>query len=397
MAKAVISARLPALRPALLVLGILLIAMNMRAPFVAVAPVLERLEAAFALDKGAAGSLTALPLLIFAIGSPFCATLARRLGLERSLFGALGLVVLGIVVRSAGPLWALFVGTGCIGAGIAAINVLLPSLVKRDFPGRIAAVTSAYAVTSGVAAGAASASIVPLAALPGWGWQGALLALLPVPLLALALWAPQLAAHTAPAADTAALPEGARLRAAPLAWQVTAFFGLNSAVYYAAIAWLPALLGEAGYSREAAGGLHGLSQLATAVPGLFLAPLVRRMADQRAAAVGSALLTAAALLGLMLAPAAAPVWAALFGFGTGATFILALAFLGLRTRSPQQAAALSGMAQCVGYTVAAAAPPAMGWAHDRLESWTVPMLVCLALCLVMAAAGYGAGRARQIG
>ena len=153
---------LPA-RAALLLAGILLIAANLRAPITGVAPVLAMIQASLGLGTAQAGLVTTLPLLAFALLSPVAPVLARRIGLERALFTALVLIGGGVALRSAGPLGCLYGGTAVIGAGIALGNVLLPSLLKRDFPARIATVTSAYALTMGVAAAVASATVFPLA------------------------------------------------------------------------------------------------------------------------------------------------------------------------------------------------------------------------------------------
>src|SRR5262249_2249885 len=114
-------------------LGILLIAACLRMPITGVAPLLGQIRSSFELSTAAGGLLTTLPLLAFAAISPFGAGLSRRYGLERSLFGALVMIMIGIVARTVGPLWALYLGTCVIGAGIAVCNVLLPSLLKRDF------------------------------------------------------------------------------------------------------------------------------------------------------------------------------------------------------------------------------------------------------------------------
>lgn len=383
-------------RPVLLIVGVLLIAATLRAPITGVAPLLADIREAFALETAEAGALTTLPLLVFAAASPFCMLLAREYGLERSLFISLLLTACGILVRSLGPEWTLFLGTAIIGMGIAIANVLLPSLIKRDFPGRIAVLTSAYALTAGVVASLASAAAVPIASLPGSGWNWALGAFLVFPLIAAAVWVPQLSGHSAPTQATPTPPHGGKVWHSALAWQVTFFFGLNSLVYYVIITWLPAILTEAGYSPAAAGSLHGISQLATAVPGFFLGTLVARTRDQRGLAVAVAGITAVSLVGLMLQPAWGTLWAALFGIGAGATFILGLAFISLRAASPKQAATLSAMTQSVGYLVAAGAPPAMGYFHDAAGSWTIPLLVCVAVCLVMGLLGLGAGRSVQI-
>lgn len=379
------------LRTALLLAGILLIAANLRAPITGVAPVLAMIQATFALSTAQAGILTTLPLLAFALLSPVAPTIARRFGLERALFAALVLIGGGVAIRSAGPVGCLYGGTAVIGAGIALGNVLLPSLLKRDFPTRIAPVTSAYALTMGLAAATASATVFPLATRFGLGWPGALAVILVLPLVAMALWLPQLGRFSAAPAASAATPGRSVWRSA-LAWQVTLFMGLNSFVYYVMIGWLPSVLTSSGHSAAEAGSLHGGMQLASAFSGLLVGPVIQRMKDQRAAAFGVSLLLSLALLGLMLEPAWALLWVACFGFGSGACLILSLSFMGLRSHGPAQAAALSGMAQSVGYLLAASGPPLVGLLRDLSQGWDVPLALCLLLTLVIAWLGTLAGR-----
>lgn len=387
----------PPSRPALLILGILCIAMALRAPFTGVPPLIGLIRAELDLSSAAAGMLITLPLLAFAVVSLFAASLARRFGLERTLFAAMLLIAGGIGVRVLGGAAGLYAGTAIIGAGIALGNVLLPSLLKRDFPQRVAGLTSAYVLTMGLAAGLASAIAIPLADLPPGGWRFSTLCMLALPALSLLLWLPQLANHTPPAATTAHAPHGARLWRSPLAWQVTMYLGINSFVFYVAVSWLPAILRDAGYSAERAGSLHGFMQLASAAPALFLAPLLRRLKDQRAAAFCAAGASLVAFAGLIAAPAWGVLWIVFLGLGTGAGIILGLAFVGLRASHAQQAAALSGMAQCVGYLFAATGPALVGGLHDALGGWGVALGVCAALCGLMAVAGLYAGRAIQIG
>ncbi len=376
-----------------LLAGLLLVAANLRAPITAVAPVLSLLQGEFSLSSAQAGLLTTLPLLAFGAVSPFAGAIARAHGLERTLLAALAVIAAGILLRSAGPAAALYAGTLLAGVGIALGNVLLPSIIKRDFPAKVAPVTSACALAMGGAAALASASAVPLAR--HWGWQPALGVLLLLPLAAMLAWRAQLAG---PAIKVqAAAGPGAPVWRSPLAWQLTLFMGLNSTLYYATVAWLPTVLADAGFSPSAAGSVHGVMQLASALPGLVLAPLVARCKDQKALAAGSGLLMALALLGLACWPALAPLWAFCLGAGSGAGLILALMFMGLRAADPRTAAALSGMAQCLGYLLAASGPLLAGKAHAWSQGWDRPLAIGVVLCLAMAGFGALAGRARLLG
>lgn len=380
-----------------LLLGIVLIAASLRAPITAIGPLVQTVSASLHLGATEAGMLTTLPLLAFAAVSPFAALLAREYGLERTLFGALAVIIAGIAMRSAGATWTLYLGTAVAGGGIAVGNVLLPSLLKRDFPGSITTITAIYALIMGVAAAAGSALVVPLAHAHGLGWPFALAVLAAFPIAAGLAWLPQLRMHTAPAPDTARPPHGGRVWHSALAWQVTLYMGLTSFIYYVAIAWLPAMLVQLGYTPERAGSLHGLMQFAGGAPGLLLLPLLPRLKDQRALAFVSPLLGAAGLLGLLYAPSLATLWIFLFGVGLGAALILSLSFVSLRASSPSQAATLSAMAQSLGYLMAAVGPALFGAVHDVTGNWSIALGLCAVLCGVMAVIGLGAGRSAQIG
>ena len=382
-------------RPLLLIAGILLIATTLRVAFTGAAPLLDAIRSEYGLTTAQTGLLTTLPLLAFGLVSPLAAGVARRFGIERSLLLAMILICLGIGLRSLPFVSLLFIGTAVIGCGIALGNVLLPGLIKRDFSQHVAKMTGAYSLTMGGAAALGSAMVVPLA-LAGLGWRGALLTLMVFPLLALFVWLPQSRRQaTAPLTGSGAIHNRGIWRSA-LAWQVTLFLGINSLVYYVIIGWLPAILQSIGYSEAQAGSLHGLLQLATAAPGLAIPLILHRLKDQRGIAVLVAMMCAVSALGLWFLPSQAVMWTLIFGFGSGATMILGLTFIGLRASSAHQAAALSGMAQAVGYLLAACGPPVMGKIHDASGDWHIPLIAVALISVVMAVFGALAGRDREI-
>ncbi len=388
----------PSKKTTLLIVGILLIAANLRAPFTSVAPLLELIRTSFGLTTAQAGLLQTLPLLAFAVFSPLAAGLARKAGMEKTLLLALVAIGAGIIIRSGTGLGGLYGGTLLIGLGIAFGNVLLPSILKRDLPHRAASLTGLYALTMGLAAALGSAVMVPAANGFNGGWQPALLLTLLLPVVGLLAWLPQLFTHQSPIANHSHhhihLTTGVWRSA--LAWQVSLFFGLNSLIYYIIVAWLPAILQSLGFSEAEAGSLHGVLQLATAVPGFFIGPLLTRMHDQRAMGIGFALLGALGLAGLLFVPALATLWVVCLGISSGAGVILGLAFISLRSGNATQAAALSGMAQGVGYLLAAGGPPAIGLLRDSIGGWAVPLAGCTLLALVLSLLGYMAGRNRHL-
>lgn len=380
---------------ALLIVGILLIASTLRVTFTGAAPLLDAIRADYGLTTAQTGMLTTLPLLAFGLVSPLAAGIARRMGMERSLFIAMGLICAGIVIRSLPSVALMFIGTAVIGCGIALGNVLLPGLIKRDFSTHVARFTGAYSVTMGAAAALGSALVVPIA-MNGFGWRGALLTLMVFPLLAMLFWLPQWRATQGTSVSSSGAAHNRGIWRSALAWQVTLFLGLNSLVYYVIIGWLPAILISQGYSEAQAGSLHGLLQLATAAPGFVVPLILHRLKDQRGIAIITALMCAVSALGYTLFPSQAVIWTIVFGFGSGATMILGLTFIGLRASSAHQAAALSGMAQAVGYLLAACGPPLMGKIHDASGAWHISLICVAVIALAMAVFGGLAGRDREM-
>jgi CP family cyanate transporter-like MFS transporter len=181
-----------------------------------------------------------------------------------------------------------------------------------------------------------------------------------------------------------------------LAWQVTAYMGLQSMVFYVTVAWYPTMLRDAGMPVATAGWLLTLYQAAALGGGLVMPLLIRRSTDQRALGAATGLLSAAGTLGMLLAPGGGVVWMVLLGFGTGPALILALSFMGLRASSPLAAVSLSLMAQSLGYLLAACGPVTFGFIHEHSGGWAGPMLFLVAAGLAMVVCGFGAGRAVRL-
>jgi CP family cyanate transporter-like MFS transporter len=376
----------------LLVLGILLIAANLRATFTGIAPVLEQIINHFGLSASQAGFLTTLPLIAFAVASPMAATLAKKQGLERTLFVALLFILAGVAARVINTSAMLFVGTAIIGVGIAIANVLLPSLIKRDFPAKVALMTSAYVLTMGVVSGGFSTLVFPLSQLNGLGWQLALGSSALITLASIIVWMSQLSKHTKPASIAQHTDTSKSVWRYLLAWQITLLLGLNSFLNYIIITWLPSILTETGHSATQAGAYHGAFQIATALPGLILIPLLAKLKDQSALSFILAMLSALSALGLLYMPSFAFVWTLMLGFCSGACFILGLSFISLRTDDSQQAASLSGMSQSVGYLLAAIGPMLAGALHTTTGSWSAPLWLCAIAGVLCALCGLGSGK-----
>ncbi|EHN10867.1 MFS transporter [Patulibacter medicamentivorans] len=394
-------------RTTLLLVGIVLITVNLRPAIVAVSPLLDGIREQTGMSGATAGLLTTLPVLCFGALAPLAPRLSRRLGPEAVVVAAMLLLLAGILVRLSSSLAVLFAGTVLIGGAIAVANVLLPSMIKRDLGHATGMAMGVYAMALSAGGALAAAITVPLQDGIGSGWRTtlALWALLAVPaVLAAGGWLllrrRQGGGRRAAAADVRA----ARSRAAislwrdPVAWQVTLFMGLQSLQFYAAAAWLPTIFADHGFSESRAGLMLALATIVGTLSSLVMPILAGRALDQRRLVVTTIALYALGTVGLLAAPTAAgPLWMALIGFAQGAGISLALTMIVLRSPDPEHAAALSGMAQTVGYLLAATGPFALGALHDASGGWTVPLLVLLVLLVPLLLSGLGAGRRRTVG
>ncbi|OIV37314.1 hypothetical protein BIV57_11745 [Mangrovactinospora gilvigrisea] len=389
----------------LLTVGVMLIATNLRPGVVSVSPELDAIRTGTGLPATAAGLLTTLPILCFGALAPFAPRLARRIGARGALGAMMLLLTAGIAVRTAPGTVPLFVGTVLVGAAIALSNVLVPALIKRDFHDRAGLMTGVYSVALFTGAALAAGVTVPLGGGLGLSWRGTLGMWAVWSALAFAVWLPQLRGARAdrPAAATSAAPGAAREADGPslwrsrLAWQITFLMGLQSLEYYAAAAWIPTLLTDDGMARAEAGWMLSLSSLAGITGSLLLTVLIGRARSQVGFALAGSALFAVSFAGLMAAPTAgAYVWMIAMGLGSGLLIGAALAVVVLRAPDGVRAAEMSGMAQCVGYLLAAVGPFALGWLRDATGGWTVPMLGLLVLTVPMALAGIAAGRDRTL-
>jgi MFS transporter, CP family, cyanate transporter len=301
----------------------------------------------------------------------------------------------------------LFPGTVLAASAIAVLNVLLSSMAKRRWPERAGLLIGIYLTMLSAGAIVSSLLSVPLyrssgslqLALGVWALPAA---------LAVLLWLPQLRYRTvgqAPAAADGAVPEadgtparaGVKVYRYALTWQVTAFMGLQSLLYYAALSWLPTIFQDRGDSAVTAGNLLALMGVGNLATSLVVPVLAHRRPGQRGLVVPSLIGTAAGLAGSLWAPlGSAPFWVLVLGVSQGSCLGLAIFFMLARAPDAGVAASLSAFAQSVGYLVASAGPLVVGLLHSATGSWNLPLVLLLVLCAAELATGLLAGRPLQL-
>jgi CP family cyanate transporter-like MFS transporter len=375
--------------------SLVLIAFNLRPLFSSASALLPELRQALQLSPLGAGLLTTLPVVCLGLFSPLAPRLAQRIGVEKTMLGVLLLLALGTAMRGLGQVGLLFLGTALAGACIAVANVLLPGLVKRDFPRQSALMTGLY--TMALCAGAAGAAglTLPLEKALG-GSPHAALAVWALPAAVVALvWLPQVV-HGARRAPGGAI-RAVGLWRDRLAWNVTLFMGFQSALAYSVFGWLVPILRERGLDALVAGSVVSMSVMVQAMACLAVPHIAVRGRSQSAINLTLCVIAVSALVGLLFAPLSTVwLWAALQGVGQGGLIAAAMTVIVLRSPDSQVAAQLSSMAQCVGYLLAAIGPLIVGLIRDLTGGFAWCAALFVVLGTVAALNGWRAGRAGHV-
>ncbi len=378
----------------LLLLGMVLVALNLRPALSSMAPLLGEVSEYLGLSAAQAGLLTTLPVLCLGLFAPLAPILARRFGTERVVLGILLVLGAGIVLRSYLGETGLFAGSILAGASIGVIGVLLPGIIKRDFAGHAGTMTGVYTMALCLGAALAAGATVPLSHYFDDSWQLGLGFWAVPAVIAAIFWLPQAGKRNG--AHNVAYRVRGLLRD-PLAWQVTLYMGLQSSLSYIVFGWLPSILIGRGLTPTQAGLVMSGSVIVQLVTALTAPWLATRGKDQRLAIVLVMSMTLAGLFGCLYAPLDGLWgWAIVLGLGQGGTFSLALTLIVLRSRDAHVAANLSGMAQGIGYTVASMGPFAVGLVHELTGGWNAVGWIFAVVGIGAIIAGLGAGRAKYV-
>nr|WP_275899657.1 MFS transporter [Bacillus piscicola] len=382
-----------------MLLGAILIGSNLRVPLTSAGALITFIRDDLGISNALAGSITTLPLLAFALLSPFAPKIANRIGMEWTIAVALMLLILGIAIRSLTGISFLFIGTLFIGLAIAIGNVLLPGFIKMNFPLKIGVMTGLYAVFMNIFGALGSGLSVPISSIGGIGWRGALVVWGILAIIALLVWIPQLRKQK----DLPDIHSGETVKKrpnlwrSPLAWKITIFMGFQSLIFYTMITWLPDILQSNGFGSSSAGWIVFLMQFAL-IPFTFIMPiLAEKVKNQVGLSIGVAVLFILGVAGLFQGNTTfVPLYAIFIGIGCGSAFSLSMMFFTLRTSDGYEAAELSGMAQSFGYLLAAVGPVLVGALHDMSHGWGTPLLLLIAIAVVILFTGIAAGKERVI-
>lgn len=384
-------------RNILLILAIVFAAFNLRSPITGVGSLVSIIKTELNLSGSSAGIITTIPLITFAIASPFISSLSKKFSARQLMLYSLITLAFGIVVRSYTGTAGLFIGTAIIGTGISVGNVLLPSIIKSQYPDKVGMMTSIYTTAMTIFAGVSSGISVPLAIKAGLGWKNALAVWLILTVITIAIWILQ---RNLQLEEKKAYRETTKknMYKSSVAWSVTLYMGTQSLLFYCFVAWLPTILQAKGIHTEIAGYYASAYQF-MGIPASFSAPLLAvRKRNQKALA---GIISFVYALGLMLFLFAdntilIAVSVLICGFCSGACISLAMSLIGLRSCGAQEAASLSGMSQAIGYSLAAVGPFIMGVIFDIWHSWNVPIICLIVMAVFLLPVSLKAGEERTV-
>lgn len=384
----------PGLGLAYIAVALILCGLNLRTVYSSFSAVLTEITAATGMSGLAVLLMTTVPVTCLGIFAPFAPRLARRFGAERTLLGAMVILTLGLTARGLGGLPAMFAGALAAGAAIAVVNVLLPSLVKRDFAHRLGLMSGLYTMSICAAAALGAGFTHPLFDATG-SWQFALGFWAIPAVIATLIWAPvAIRQRHVPPATAASGPSVWRSRTA---WQITAFMVLQAMMSFSVFAWLAPILRDRGTDGGTAGLMVAVS-IVLQMGGSLLAPaLAVKLRWQSTLNAAAALMTGLGFALSIFGPLQGIwLWTCLLGLGQGALTALALTSIILRTRDSHTAAHLSGMMQGVGYGVGSVGTLLVGQLHQATGGFVAAGVMFLVIGSGAAVFGWLAGRPRFV-
>lgn len=391
--------------------AIVVIGVNLRPLLTSISPLMTTIRAATGLSFYGASLLTSLPVVAMGIGAFGAGALTRTLGETRGV--ALGLLAIAL---ACGARWATGSGAALLltaalaGVGVAAVQALLPAVMKQRFHTRVPLAMGVFSASI-MGGGGLGARLSPWVSNAFGSWHAGLAVWALPAVIALACWlglnrrwpgvssgvrsgVPSGASSNSPSnppltrgpssgspsqhsnqpstQSPARLPPHASAAHSPLwrkrrAWTLGLFFGIVNGGYTSLVAWLPAFYQQRGVSVTDSGSLLAGMTVFQAAAALLLPLAAASFRDRRPWLVLGLSAQLTGLLGLIACPdTAAWLWVGVAGAGLGGTFSLTLVTAMDHSADHRVAGKLVAFTQGVGFVVAAVAPMLAG----MVRSWT---------------------------
>ncbi len=354
----------------------------LRSPITEVGPVIDLIRAELGSNSTVLGLLTTFVLLMFAVISPLGDPIGRKLGAGRAVLVGLAALTAGILIRSFSNLTGILAGTLLLGAGIAVINVVLPVLIKQEFPQKVGMVTGLFTMGMAMFSGLTSAVSRPLAD-AGLGWRASLAVLALLSASCLVFWIPF--RKTEILEDTAIDISWRAVFRARASWRVTFLMVIQAFVFYCFIAWLPSVLVERDIVPAVAGYFTFGYQL-MGIPASFIMPNIAAKMDHQGKLIRIiGIIYIAGLILVIAGRGMVPllVGTLICGFSTNSLFALCMVMIPLKTKTVAESSKLSAMVQSIGYGAAAVGPLLMGALYDRSGTFVIPMCILAGMIVLI--------------
>lgn len=379
-----------------LIVGLFMLGVCMRMPITAIPSIVKEIAANLHVPANSLGILTTIPLICFAWLSTPVSTVARKMGNELTLFMGMIIMVVGSLLRIFN-FTSLIWGTILVGVAITCINVLLPAVITEKYPSRIGSVTGMYNVSMSLFAAIGAYAITPITAASSW--QMAIMVITIVALITLLIWLPNLRFNSKEAETTEGMAKPINMWTKLNAWWLLLFFGFQSLVFYAVVAWLPSIAMDAGLSHNNASLIAGLFQLFS-IPFAFLTPLLASRMHNRLPlfllAGLSPLIGSAMMLVHTSSLAYYIIVSLLLGVGCSTAFALSMTLFSLKTRTAADTRSISGMVQTVGYLIAATGPMIVGQLNAVTHAWDTGIIAIIISCVAVVLFGWLSDREEYI-
>ena len=366
----------------IILLGIILLGMILRTPITSVGAIIGPLKNLLEINNTVAGLITTIPLMAFAIFSPFVAKISNKIGLEKTLYLAAIVTSIGLLLRFYINTSVFFVTTFIIGVGLTVGNVLIPGLTKKYFPENLGVMTGFYAVVMNISASVAAGISYPILSSNVGGEKFstglAVNIWLIVSLLNIVIYAIITKNSKSERIEDKKTGGKGYLRSLKM-WSVMLSMGLQSALFYCSVSWFAEIMISKGFTPSEAGLLLSISQFAQ-FPSTFLVPvLAEKIKNKLIIPIFITLGYVTSLIGMVYIQgnfALMTVYIVLFALAGGGSFSYVMYLFSAKSKNEEEAADISGLAQAGGYWLAAIFPPLLGYVRDILN-WDVAIYILI--------------------
>ena len=366
----------------IILLGIILLGMILRTPITSVGAIIGPLKNLLEINNTVAGLITTIPLMAFAIFSPFVAKISNKIGLEKTLYLAAIVTSIGLLLRFYINTSVFFVTTFIIGVGLTVGNVLIPGLTKKYFPENLGVMTGFYAVVMNISASVAAGISYPILSSNVGGEKFstglAVNIWLIVSLLNIVIYAIITKNSKSERIEDKKTGGKGYLRSLKM-WSVMLSMGLQSALFYCSVSWFAEIMISKGFTPSESGLLLSISQFAQ-FPSTFLVPvLAEKIKNKLIIPIFITLGYVTSLIGMVYIQgnfALMTVYIVLFALAGGGSFSYVMYLFSAKSKNEEEAADISGLAQAGGYWLAAIFPPLLGYVRDVLN-WDVAIYILI--------------------